>query len=174
MSAGNGYPSGHWFNPPVLGLAYGPIVKTSFPELAVSFLDLSPWILLGTFSISLLKDDVTELQYSLYLWCYDPDSYLIRNVIQDPYRLVARFGMKEKWIIKTHKWLHHYHWYQYDTIYLHSTYMILLVIKRFRLLARSTHFIWTFPPRKLSLPMTVFHCRTDSLTTVVSLSGTVL
>ena len=35
------------------GIAYARIVETSFPELAVSVLDFSPWIPLGTFSILL-------------------------------------------------------------------------------------------------------------------------
>ena len=35
---------------PSLGLAYAPILETSVPEFAVSFLDFSPCILLGTFS----------------------------------------------------------------------------------------------------------------------------
>ena len=35
------------------GLAYAPIVETSFTEPAASFLDISPWIPLGTFSILL-------------------------------------------------------------------------------------------------------------------------
>ena len=38
---------------PLLELAYAPIVETSFLEFAVSFLDFSPWISLGTFSILL-------------------------------------------------------------------------------------------------------------------------
>ena len=39
--------------PPLWEIAYSPIVETSFTELAVSFLDFSPWIPLGTFSILL-------------------------------------------------------------------------------------------------------------------------
>ena len=42
-----------WFHPTVLGPAYAPIVETSFP--AMSFLELSHGIPLGTFSILLLK-----------------------------------------------------------------------------------------------------------------------
>ena len=49
----NLYPSGHLVPSPFLGLAYAPIVETSFPEVAVSFLDFSPWIPLDTFSILL-------------------------------------------------------------------------------------------------------------------------
>ena len=39
--------------PSFLGLACAPIVETRFLELAMSLLDFSPWIPLGTFSISL-------------------------------------------------------------------------------------------------------------------------
>ena len=42
MPAGNAYPSGHLVPSPFLGFAYAPVVETSFPELAVSFLDFSP------------------------------------------------------------------------------------------------------------------------------------
>ena len=38
---------------PFWGLAYALIVETCFPELVVSVLDFSPWIPIGTFSISL-------------------------------------------------------------------------------------------------------------------------
>ena len=51
MPAGNAYPSGHLVPSPFLGLAYAPVVETRFPELALSLLDFSPWIPLGTFSI---------------------------------------------------------------------------------------------------------------------------
>ena len=44
-----------WFRPPILGLADAPIVETKFLELAMSLLDFSPRIPLGTFSILLLK-----------------------------------------------------------------------------------------------------------------------
>ena len=37
-------PSGHLVSSPWWGLPYAPIVETSFTELAVTFLDLSPWI----------------------------------------------------------------------------------------------------------------------------------
>ena len=38
-----------WFRPPIVGLACAPIVETRFLELAMSLLDFSPRILLGTF-----------------------------------------------------------------------------------------------------------------------------
>ena len=42
-----------WFRPPIVGLACAPIVETRFLELAMSLLDFSPRIPLGTFSILL-------------------------------------------------------------------------------------------------------------------------
>ena len=53
MTAGNAYPSGHLVPSPILGLANAPIVETKFLELAMSLLDFSPRIPLGTFSILL-------------------------------------------------------------------------------------------------------------------------
>ena len=53
MPAGNAYPSGHLVPSPILGLADAPIVETKFLELAMSLLDFSPRIPLGTFSILL-------------------------------------------------------------------------------------------------------------------------
>ena len=51
MPAGNAYPCGHLVPFPILGLANAPIVETKFLELAMSLLDFSPRIPLGTFSI---------------------------------------------------------------------------------------------------------------------------
>ena len=51
MPAGNAYPSGHLVPSPILGLANAPIVETKFLELAMSLLDFSPRIALGTFLI---------------------------------------------------------------------------------------------------------------------------
>ena len=56
MPAGNAYPSGHLVPSPIVGLACAPIVETRFLQLAMSLLDFSPRIPLGTFSI-LLKND---------------------------------------------------------------------------------------------------------------------
>ena len=53
MPAGSAYPSGHLVPSPILGLANVPIVETKFLELAMSLLDFSPRIPLGTFSILL-------------------------------------------------------------------------------------------------------------------------
>ena len=54
MPAGNAYPSGHLVPSPILGLASAPIVETKFLELAMSLLDFSHRIPLGTFSILLI------------------------------------------------------------------------------------------------------------------------
>ena len=50
MPAGSAYPSGHLVPSSILGLANAPIVETKFLELAMSLLDFSPRIPLGTFS----------------------------------------------------------------------------------------------------------------------------
>ena len=60
MPAGNAYPSGHLVPSPILGLANAPIVETKFLELAVSLLDFSPRIPLGTFSILLVIESQTR------------------------------------------------------------------------------------------------------------------
>ena len=44
-----------WFLPTIVGLACAPIVETRFLELAMSLLDFTPRIPLGTFSILLVK-----------------------------------------------------------------------------------------------------------------------
>ena len=49
MPAGNAYPSGHLVPSPIVGLACAPIVETRFLELAMSLLDFSPRMPLGTF-----------------------------------------------------------------------------------------------------------------------------
>ena len=54
MPAGNAYPSEHLVPSPIAGLACVPIVVTRFLELAMSLLDFSPRIPLGTFSILLV------------------------------------------------------------------------------------------------------------------------
>ena len=53
------------FTVPHLGLANVPIVETKFLELAMSLLDFSPRIPLGTFSI--LLTDATPLKFTLRL-----------------------------------------------------------------------------------------------------------
>ena len=51
MPAGNAYPSGHLVPFPIVELACAPIVETRFLELAMSLLNFSSRIPLGTFSI---------------------------------------------------------------------------------------------------------------------------
>ena len=76
MPAGNAYPSGHLVPSPILGLANAPIVET---KLAMSLLDFSPRIPLGTFSILLwtaykkclfyfIYTDKSEIVYRIYKW----------------------------------------------------------------------------------------------------------
>ena len=62
MPAGSAYPSGHLVPSPILGLANAQIVETKFLELAMSLLDYSPRIPLGTFSILLLTTTHVPLQ----------------------------------------------------------------------------------------------------------------
>ena len=54
MPAGNAYPSGHLVPSPIVGLACAPLVETGFLVFAMSLLDFSPRIHLGTFSILLV------------------------------------------------------------------------------------------------------------------------
>ena len=72
MPAGNAYPSGHLVLSPILGPANAPIVETKFLELAMSFLDFSPRIPLGTFSILLYTLCLREK--SLLIICEEPFS----------------------------------------------------------------------------------------------------
>ena len=64
MPAGNAYPSGHLVPSPILGLANAPIVETKFLEIAMSLLDFSPRIPLGTFSILPYADFPKEMSIS--------------------------------------------------------------------------------------------------------------
>ena len=68
MPAGNAYPSGPLIPSPIVGLACASIDETRFLELAMSLLDFSPRILLGTISILLMYNwfpDTTRV--SIYL-----------------------------------------------------------------------------------------------------------
>ena len=66
IPAGNAYPSGHLVPSPIVGLACAPIVETRFLNLAMSLLDFSPRIPLGTFSILLLEDQ--NMGWDVVLW----------------------------------------------------------------------------------------------------------
>ena len=57
-----------WFRPPILGLANAPIVETKFPELAMSLLDFSPRIPLGTFSIFALPFSL--ITQHIFYWAH--------------------------------------------------------------------------------------------------------
>ena len=76
MPAGNAYPSGHQVPSPILGIASALIVETKFLELAMSLLDFSPWIPLGTFSILLCMDvmifcKIWQICIVWHTWGYD-------------------------------------------------------------------------------------------------------
>ena len=81
MPAGNAYPSGHLVPSPILRLANAPIVETKFLELAMSLLDFSPRIPLGTFSILpygtkfFLTEAKREVLANLANFAYDPVNY---------------------------------------------------------------------------------------------------
>ena len=49
----------------ILAYKYAPFVETSSLELALSFLDFSPWTFLGTFSIFLPLDFQGDIMYFL-------------------------------------------------------------------------------------------------------------
>ena len=61
---------------PFIWLAYTPIVKTSFTDLAVSILDFSPWISLGTFSI-LLQARVIFAVISTFFFCFSSSLFTL-------------------------------------------------------------------------------------------------
>ena len=64
MPAGNAYPSEHLIPSPILGLANAPIVETKFLELAMSLLDFSLRIPLGTFSILLSIEHLRRMWHA--------------------------------------------------------------------------------------------------------------
>ena len=70
MPAGYAYPSGHLVPSPIVGLACAPIVETRFLDLAMSLLEFSPRIPLGTCSI-LLKAKKTEKGILVIYHLYD-------------------------------------------------------------------------------------------------------
>ena len=78
MPAGNAYPSGHLVPSPILGLANAPIVETKFLELAMSLLDFSLRILLGTFSILL-----RSFPFSLYDLDFGDITFLTQPWVKD-------------------------------------------------------------------------------------------
>ena len=89
MPAGNAYPSGHLVPSPILGLANAPIVETKFLELAMSLLDFSPRIPLGTFSILLplknvrLRSSTNFPDNQLILCKSVPDFTKCRSIVEE-------------------------------------------------------------------------------------------
>ena len=77
-----------WFRPPFLGLAFAPI-ETRFLELAMSLLDFSPWIPLGTFSILLKKDNSSVTREPLLKGLLIA---LVQQHVQQHFRLVSNNG----------------------------------------------------------------------------------
>ena len=82
MPAGNAYPSGHLVPSPILGLANSPIIETKLLELAMSLLDFSPRIPLGTFSISLCSVQMIPRTLFLFLnhWLNLDRSAVTKNI----------------------------------------------------------------------------------------------
>ena len=76
MPEGHAYPSGQLVPSPIVGLACASIVETRFLELAMSLLDFSPRIPLGTFSI-LLYSRKAYLQHQYKKMLGHPYSYRI-------------------------------------------------------------------------------------------------
>ena len=74
-------PSRHLVPSPILGLANAPIVETKYLELAMSLLDFSPRIPLGTFSILLLAitGPIRSMESNPGLQIHSPARYLFAN-----------------------------------------------------------------------------------------------
>ena len=64
---------------PILGLANAPIVETKFLELAMSLLDFSPRIPLGTFSILLSKFVLNIDHFRNFLSCFISNLWCFRR-----------------------------------------------------------------------------------------------
>ena len=82
MPAGNAYPSGYLVPSLFLGLACTTIVETGFLELAMSLLDFSHWMPLGTFSI-LLHPSILVVFHQLIRYvktCYSYECFILRAV----------------------------------------------------------------------------------------------
>ena len=92
MPSGNAYPFGHLVPSLFGGLACAPIVETIFLELAMSLLDFSPWIPLGTFSILLVVVFFLHHFWFLELETFDRGQvdrleYLLWNQLSNPFGL---------------------------------------------------------------------------------------
>ena len=82
MPAGNAYPSGNLVPSPISGLANAQIVETKFLELAMSLLDFSPRISLGTFSILLSKVNQLHKNYT-FNSCMNKNQHCWREHFKD-------------------------------------------------------------------------------------------
>ena len=120
MPAGNAYPSGHLVPSPFLGLANAPIVETIFLELAMSLLDFSPRIPLGTFSILPSgRSENTDVRLGLLLAqtfmtsALKPQKGIQRNFVESKSSISSAMYMfsgrsKTKMAAQAFDWLRHY------------------------------------------------------------------
>ena len=89
---------------PILGLANAPIVETKFLELAMSLLDFSPRIPLGTFSIllrvnytiCLVSSDLRTVVYRLFQWPKNVQNYLITEATFYSLGIMLKFREPQK------------------------------------------------------------------------------
>ena len=95
MLAKSAYPSRHLVPSPIVGLACAPIVETRCLKLAMSLLDFSPRIPLGTFSILLfiLKLDIVHSTFCLLYGEFYKASVSSNTIIFTKFtsRLMKRF-----------------------------------------------------------------------------------
>ena len=97
MPVGNAYSSGHLVPSPILGLANAPIVETKFLELAMSLIDFSPRIPLGTFSIFLLvikwyqSQNCKRTMFVHFYFLYIPCTRYIVLVVSFDQKVLQKF-----------------------------------------------------------------------------------
>ena len=91
MQAGKTYPCGHLVSSPFLALAYVKIIENSFPELAVSFPDFSPWKVYQ-FQYLLFYTLEPYLTFIMFIYSFNfvlPDTLRMNyNVQQETYQSV--------------------------------------------------------------------------------------
>ena len=93
----------NWFLP-LFGLANVPIVETSFPELAVNFLDFLPWKPLPTFSILLVSvHALLDITWSFSIWIIWLDISLFHFFML---QMIGKFRVIRSLIIQGY-WLTH-------------------------------------------------------------------
>ena len=111
MPAGNAYPSGHLVPSPIVGHACAPIFETRFLELAMSLLDFSPRILLGTFSIL-----PCPVYTSCFIWTLHNALLVIKNTRVALNSFLDYSIHKRDWCdIVTTSRLRHNVWYKIDS-----------------------------------------------------------